>query len=605
MFMKKLKQPIPNITRQEADVLLELLRQPYRNQRLLAEQVGLSLGAVNRCLQRLTEIGFLNGELGLTRQAMELVESCRPGSAVILAAGAGMRMVPINHSFPKALLEVRGERLIERLIRQLHEVGITEITVVVGYMKDSFEYLIDTYGADLLVNPCYASRNNSYSLRLALDRLHNSYIVPADLYCEENPFRPNELYSWYMVSEESDVSASVRVNRKRELVRVPQTDAGNRMIGISYLLDPDAAILGEKLLKLCGERNREEAFWEEALFERDRMTIPARVVRGAEFMEINTYEQLRELDANSKNLRSDAIRTISDVLRCGQSEVEEIRTLKKGMTNRSFLFSVRGEYYIMRIPGEGTDQMINREQEAASFQAIRGKGICDDPIYLSPKNGFKITRFLDGARTCDPGDNGDVSRCMALLRQFHDLRLQSPYTFDLFSMIDYYESLRKEIPSVYRDYYATKEKVFSLRSIIDASPKECCLTHIDAVPDNFLFCKGPDGQETLQLIDWEYAGMQDPHVDIAMFCIYSLYSKSRCDEVIDIYFEGRCSREQRRKIYCYIAVCGLLWSNWCELKRTLGVEFGEYSLRQYRYAKDFYRYSKELTGSGSEEEGRA
>ena len=42
----------------------------------------------------------------------------------------------------------------------------------------------------------------------------------------------------------------------------------------------------------------------------------------------------------------------------------------------------------------------------------------------------------------------------------------------------------------------------------------------------------------------------------------------------------------RTKIYAYIAVCGLLWSNWCEYKSRLGVEFGEYSLKQYRYAKD-------------------
>ena len=50
----------------------------------------------------------------------------------------------------------------------------------------------------------------------------------------------------------------------------------------------------------------------------------------------------------------------------------------------------------------------------------------------------------------------------------------------------------------------------------------------------------------------------------------------------------------RTKIYIYIAMCGLLWSNWCEYKRKLGVEFGEYSLRQYRFAKDFYRAAKEL-----------
>ena len=98
------------------------------------------------------------------------------------------------------------------------------------------------------------------------------------------------------------------------------------------------------------------------------------------------------------------------------------------------------------------------------------------------------------------------------------------------------------------------------------------------------------------LIDWEYSGMQDPHVDIAMFCIYSLYDKKECDHLINLYFDGSCDDETRAKIYCYIAMCGLLWSNWCEYKQMLGVEFGEYSLRQYRYAKEYFRYANELIG---------
>lgn len=83
--------------------------------------------------------------------------------------------------------------------------------------------------------------------------------------------------------------------------------------------------------------------------------------------------------------------------------------------------------------------------------------------------------------------------------------------------------------------------------------------------------------------------MQDPHVDVAMFCIYSLYNKRQVDRMIAVYFTETCSDETRTKIYCYIAACGLLWSKWCEYKRNLGVEFGEYSLRQYRYTKDYYR----------------
>lgn len=157
----------------------------------------------------------------------------------------------------------------------------------------------------------------------------------------------------------------------------------------------------------------------------------------------------------------------------------------------------------------------------------------------------------------------------------------------VFSKDSFYESLWGDAQSSYRDYALTKQKVLSLRPFIESQRKERCLTHIDAVPENFLFAQ--DG--TLQLIDWEYAGMQDPHVDIAMFCIYALYNKRQVDRLIDIYFEGRCEKMVRAKIYCYIAVCGLLWSNWCEHKRALGVEFGEYALRQYRYAKDHYKYA--------------
>ena len=168
-----------------------------------------------------------------------------------------------------------------------------------------------------------------------------------------------------------------------------------------------------------------------------------------------------------------------------------------------------------------------------------------------------------------------------------DLKVE--HTFDLFGQIEFYESLWQGKPSIYQGLQADQERV-SPSGTTSMRREDWCLTHIDAVWDNFLFYN-LEGQEQLQLTDWEYAGMQDPHVDIAMFCIYSLYDKAQCDRLIDLYFEGNCDGATRTKIYCYIAVCGLLWSNWCEYKRNLGVEFGEYSLRQYRYAKDFYRYA--------------
>ena len=582
------------------DILNNLIKEPFINQRILAAQTGHSLGIVNRSIKELISEGYLDEEIRPTEKALREAKEKAPKNAIILAAGFGMRMVPINTETPKGLLEIKGERLIECTIRQLHEVGITEIYVVVGFMKEQYEYLIDEYGVDLIVAPDYASKNNLHSLKTAADHLSNSYIIPCDIWCEKNPYSRNELYSWYMVSDLVDDDSTVRVNRKQELVVQKEQAGGNAMIGICYLLETEAEIVRERLEELGRDSRYDGAFWEETLYRKDRMIVTARVVHAADAVEINTYEQLREIDSDSSQLQTDAIQVICEALGAQQDEVTNITVLKKGMTNRSFLFSCKDKKYIMRIPGEGTDQLINRRQEAAVYQTIAGRKICDEIAYINPENGYKITEYLDGARVCDAEKEEDLQKCMKKLREFHGQKLRVDHSFDLFGQMEYYESLWEGTPSAYKDYEKTKAHVLQLKDYIEANAGERVLTHIDAVPDNFLFVE-ENGKEEIRLIDWEYAGMQDPHVDIAMFCIYSLYKKEQVDHLIDLYFEGNCDDRTRIKIYCYIAVCGLLWSNWCEYKRKLGVEFGEYSLRQYRYAKDYYKIVQQELGEEGKE----
>ena len=596
--MKNERRKYMNNSKQ--DILNNLIKEPFINQRILAAQTGHSLGIVNRSIKELISEGYLDEEIRPTEKALREAKEKAPKNAIILAAGFGMRMVPINTETPKGLLEIKGERLIERTIRQLHEVGITEIYVVVGFMKEQYEYLIDEYGVDLIVAPDYTSKNNLHSLKTAADHLSNSYIIPCDIWCEKNPYSRNELYSWYMVSDLVDDDSTVRVNRKQELVVQKEQAGGNAMIGICYLLEAEAAIVRERLEELGRDSRYDGAFWEETLYRKDRMIVTARVVHAADAVEINTYEQLREIDSDSSQLQTDAIQVICEALGAQQNEVTNITVLKKGMTNRSFLFSCKDKKYIMRIPGEGTDQLINRRQEAAVYQTIAGRRICDEIAYINPENGYKITEYLEGARVCDAENEEDLQKCMKKLREFHGQKLRVDHSFDLFGQMEYYESLWEGTPSAYKDYEKTKAHVLQLKDYIEANAGERVLTHIDAVPDNFLFVE-ENGKEEIRLIDWEYAGMQDPHVDIAMFCIYSLYQKEQVDHLIDLYFEGNCDDRTRIKIYCYIAVCGLLWSNWCEYKRKLGVEFGEYSLRQYRYAKDYYKIVQQELGEEGKE----
>src|SRR5699024_12043601 len=103
----------------------------------------------------------------------------------------------------KGLLEVKGETLIERLIKQLHEVGIKDIKIVVGFMKEHYEFLIDKYNVDLVVNTRYKDWNNIYSLYMVNDVIANTYVLPCDVWFKNNPFSTVEDESWYLLDRKS------------------------------------------------------------------------------------------------------------------------------------------------------------------------------------------------------------------------------------------------------------------------------------------------------------------------------------------------------------------------------------------------------------------
>lgn len=118
-------------------------------------------------------------------------------NAIIMAAGTASRFAPLSYEKPKALIEVRGEVLIERQIRQLREAGIEEVVVVTGYKAEQFEYLKDKYGVVLINNPYYLTRNNNSSIYAAREYIKNSYICSSDNYFITNPFESDVDESYY------------------------------------------------------------------------------------------------------------------------------------------------------------------------------------------------------------------------------------------------------------------------------------------------------------------------------------------------------------------------------------------------------------------------
>ena len=539
-------------------------------QRQLSTATGYSLGKVNKLLSEIKTKHLLDNKK---------LSPYKVKSAVILAAGFGLRMIPLTDIGPKALLKVNGEIIIERLISQLKEKGIHDIRVVVGYQKEKFEYLIDKYGVSLIVNKDYASDNNCHSLALAESFLDNSYVVPGDLYFKDNPFNKYEFSSYYTLSNKVSDFGYYSIDKRKQLIRGSDTffDA----VGLAYL----DKITAEQLIRNIKivEQNNERPYWEESLFLKDnKIKIDVKFINSEQYVEINTFEDLRKLDGQDF-LQSKNLNLIAHVFDISVKDIKNVVISKKGMTNRSFTFEIGDKKYIMRIPGEGTEALINRSQEYEVYQIVSKLGISDKVIYMDPKTGIKITEFFVGSHNCDCENDEEVKRCVKKLHEFHDMKLSVNFEFDIFGQIKYYEKLMGGV-SLYSDYEEVKNNVFALKPFIDKVHLPFQLCHIDSVPDNFLI-----NGEQIKLIDWEYASNQDPHIDIAMFAIYCGYNKTQLDKLINIYFDNKCDELTRYKIYAYVSMAGLLWSNWCEYKYHLGVEFGEYSLSQYRYGKEYSR----------------
>ena len=81
--------------------------------------------------------------------------------------------------------------------------------------------------------------------------------------------------------------------------------------------------------------------------------------------------------------------------------------------------------------------------------------------------------------------------------------------------------------------------------------------------------------------------MQDPHVDISMFCVYSNYRKEQSDKIIDLYFENNCDDLTRNKIYSYMAVASFLWSIWSVIMINNGSDYKEYLSNQLKVSNEY------------------
>lgn len=525
-------------------------------------------------------------------------------NAIIMAAGTSSRFAPLSYEKPKGLLCVKGEILIERQIRQLREAGIYDITIVVGYKAEQFMYLRDKYGVAIVVNEDYNIYNNTSSIIRVIDRLEDTFICSSDNYFQQNVFLDKPISSYYSALYSDGFTKEYCIDTDEDNNIINVTIGGEcawYMVGHVFFNKEFSSLFREIMInEYCLQKTRNE-YWED-VYIRNIEHLPKMKIRrysSNEIAEFDSLDELREFDSDYiNNTGSKVFKNICGVLNCEEEDIFDICVLKKGMTNSSFCFTCKknGKKYVYRHPGDGTEAFISRDSEFFSMQVAKELGLDQTFIYMHPTEGWKISYFIENARSLDYHNTEELKEALRLLAKLHNANVQSNYSYRLWDQAnDFFEKIRLLGKYDTNDFYHLRERIESLYQFTQKDAWPECLNHCDALAANFLIDANKSSvKNNIVLIDWEYSGQGDTAQDLGSFIACSDMSYTEAMQAIEIYLEHKPTKEELRHYLAYTAIASYCWYLWAIYQETNGVDTGEFKELWHKYTYQYSDIAREL-----------
>ncbi len=293
------------------------------------------------------------------------------------------------------------------------------------------------------------------------------------------------------------------------------------------------------------------------------------------------YRKLRrrENPFDEENLRNH-LQTIFE-----GKDVSDVRIVKiGGMSNKNFKVTIDGKSYVLRVPGNGSEGMVERENEEFNAMEACKLGVNPEIRYFNPLNGIKLADFVENAETLNAATiqrHDNMRKIAAIYRTVHNSHIRLKNEFNLFHEIKKYDILMEKAGAVmYEGWEDVRPRVMALEGYLNSLGVDLKPCHNDALYENFI--KATDG--TVYLIDWEYSGMNDPMADFAALFIEAGFEKENEDYILDKYFEGDIPFDAHKKILCYQILWDYLWAQWTVIKEAKGDDFGTYGIDRFNRA---------------------
>tara|TARA_R110002124_G_scaffold73585_9_gene197361 strand:- start:1636 stop:2565 length:930 start_codon:yes stop_codon:yes gene_type:complete len=259
-----------------------------------------------------------------------------------------------------------------------------------------------------------------------------------------------------------------------------------------------------------------------------------------------------------------------------------------GLTNLVHKVELEDETLIVRIPGKGTEDYIDRAVELHNARAAASAGVSAEVIWADAKAGLMISRCIDNIVTMTPdlfaSRSGAPQRAALAFRTLHQSGQTFRFRFELFSMIDdYLKILAGKDAQLPDGYFEIVEAAQPVKEVLSNNPSQLAPCHCDPLCENFL-----DDDKRMWIVDWEYSGMNDAMWDLGDLSVEAGFSAAQDQAMMQAYFDGQPTDADFGRMIVYKAMCDLLWTLWGLIQHAddnPAEDFWAYSVNRFERCK--------------------